>query len=204
MNKIKYNLTLDKNENKTITTNNDIIKKNINNNYFNNLNNSAKLVSNGIAKKFKTFLHKKKKISKSNKNHSSQKNLLSINILNHIKGEKYKTNNKFYRTLKSKNSSDINNNNNYKIVHLKNNKMTLLKSPTIKNKKINNLKKNNIGKENNINNNIGIKKKEEKKDNYLSSFSIKVNKTNLNKDKDKENNKNLKKNLNSNMKNNMK
>ena len=78
--------------------------------------------------------------------------------------------------------------------------MSLIQSPTIKNKKINNLKKNNIGKVNHINN-IGIKKKEEK--NYLSSFSIKLNKENINKDKVK-NNKNLKTIVNSNMNNNIK
>ena len=194
---IKDTLTPDINKIKNEKSN-TITNNNHNNKYLNGLNNSAKLVSND-KKKFKTFLKKtqSKTIPKNNENYGSHKNIFSINILNHIQeANKNKTKNTFYRISKTKNSSEINNINSHKKVQLKHNKMSLIKTPTIKNKKINFFKKNS----NNKRNNIGIKRKEEKKKSYISSFSIKVNKTYFNKDKDKKS-KNLKKTLTTNIKN---
>ena len=197
-------LTPDKDHQQKFQNKNYIIKKNKNNNYFNNLNNSAKFVPNGIKQKFKTFLIKKNNHKvKMNHNHSSQKNILSINILNRIQEvKKNKTKNNFYKTSKIKNSSEINSNTNNinitKSTQIKNNKINLIKTPVTKTKKMEIFKKNNTNRK--FNTFKGINKKEDIRNNYKSSFSIKVNKTYFNKDK-KDKSKNLKKTLTKNMNN---
>ena len=76
----------------------------------------------------------------------------------------------------------------------------LYKTPVLKNRKTH-IFKNHINKKLNIDNEAN-KSKENMMENYLSSFSIKVNKTTLNKDKEnKIKNKNLKKTWNKNLKN---
>ena len=159
-------------------TNNQIIKKPKNSNFFNKLNNSAKIVSNGIKRKFKTFLIKKKSKSNRGKNIHSQKNALSINIINRLQEvKKSKTKNYFYKATKKKNSNSINN--------VKN----LVKTLKEKNQKIEFFKKNNTNRKLNNLKEVIINKREELKNKYVSSFSIKVNRTYLNKDSEKKNNK---------------
>ena len=131
---------------------------------------------------------KNKNKSKNEINHNSQKDLLSMNILHRIKEVKEnKKENDFYRTVKLKHSIKNNGNN--------------LKTPVVKNKKMNYIK-NRLNKRIKNDNSIGIgnRTKEEMMHNYMSSFSIKVNKTNYNKEKT-DKNKNLKKTWTKNMKN---
>ena len=179
---INKNLTPDKNLRSKFKTKNHIIKKNRNNKNFSSSNNSAKNISYGIKRKFKTFLVKNKNKSKYRQSHSSKKNTLSINILNRIQEvKKNKIENNFYKTSKTKNLSDINNlKNQNNLNNLKNkyNIINLAKTPSTKTKKIEFFKKNNTNKKIKENNN-----KEKSKNNYMSSFSIKVNRTYFNKDK---------------------
>ena len=184
-----YN-TSNKKQHKKFKTKNHI-SKNMNKIF---LNNSAKLISDGPEKKYKSFLTKNKNKINNEYNHNSQKNLLSVDILNRIQAVKQnKTKNDFYRTLKVKNSSKNNNSTN------SNNKKKIQKTPIVKNKK-NIFFKNRISKR--LKNGNGNKTKDEAKHNYMSSFSIKVNKTTYNKDKEIIcKNKNLKKTWSKNMKN---
>ena len=148
------------------------------------LNNSAKFSNENLDKKYKTVIIKNKNRFKNEACHNSQKNLLSINILNRIKEVKEnKTKNDFYRTAKLKNSIKNNSNN--------------IKTPVLKDKKMNYFK-NRVNKK--LKNDKGNKTKEDMMQNYMSSFSIKVNKTNYNKEKINKN-KNLKKTWTKNMKN---
>ena len=171
-----------------------------NNHLFNTLNRSTKFASNGFKRKFKTFLVKKKKRRKikTDQNHNSQKNLLSINILNRIKeAKKNRTKNNFYKTGLIQNSSEINTNtiNLTKSTQFKNNTINLTKTPLKKTSKLNFFKKNNTSQKFNIYKSTN--KKEDSTKNYMSSFTIKVNKNIFNKDK----NKNLKKTLSKNTNN---
>jgi hypothetical protein len=171
-----------------------------NNHLFNTLNSSIKFASNGFKRKFKTFLVKKKKRRKikTDQNHNSQKNLLSINILNRIKeAKKNRTKNNFYKTGLLQSSSEINTNtiNLTKSTQFKNNTINLTKTPLKKTSKLAFFKKNNTSQKFNIYKSTN--KKEDSTKNYMSSFTIKVNKNILNKDK----NKNLKKTLSKNTNN---
>ena len=178
------NLTPEKKEQYKFETKNNISK----NNKKLHLNNSAKFSNDILGKKYKSFMTKNKNKSKNEINHNSQKDLLSMNILHRIKEVKEnKTQNDFYRTVKLKHSIKNNGNN--------------LKTPVVKNKKMNYIK-NRLNKRIKNDNSIGIgnRTKEEMMHNYMSSFSIKVNKTNYNKEKT-DKNKNLKKTWTKNMKN---
>ena len=209
MNKYKSNLTPDKKEQKKYKAKNYIKKNNkFNvNNYINNLNNSAKIISTDGQNRFKTFLIKikNKPKHKSTKSHSSQEEIISLNILSKMQEvKKNNTNNNFYKTLNKKISIESNNNIDVaKSIQVKNNinnnriinKGYLIKTPVIKDRKIEFFKKNNTNRK--INNFRQIKSKEDIKQKYMSSFSIKVNKTSFNKEK----NQNLKKTLTKNIKN---
>ena len=192
MQKIADNLTSNRKGRQTFRTKNNITK----NNYLMRLNNSAKFTRGAPHKNYKSFLIKNKiKLKKEFNNHSSEKNLLSTNILDRIKEVKQNKND-FYTTLKVKNSTKSYNTNN----NTKSNK--IIKTPILKSRKTN-IFKNRINKKLK-NDKSGNKTKEELNHNYMSSFSIKVNKTiNNNKDKGKEKiykNKNLKKTWTKNMK----
>ena len=185
---------------------NSVIRKSKNDGTLNNLNSSAKFNTNGIKQKFKTFLVKKKTHHKVRIKHNniSQKNLLSINILKRIQEVKRnKTKSNFYKISQIQNSSEANNNNINltKSTQFKNNKINLVKTPLTKTNKIEFFKKNITSKK--INPYRGTSKKEETTKNYISSFSIKVNKNIYNKDNKgkKDKNKNLKKSLTKNMNN---
>ena len=164
-----------------------------NNNHKMPLNNSVKYSSDKPDKKYKSFLIKSKNKLNNEIFHNSQKNLLSINLINRIQAVKQnKIKNNFYtlkvkHSTKSNNSNYINSSKNAKPSNCK-----TIKTPVLENRKTH-IFKNHINKKFNI----GIeanKSKENIKENYLSSFSIKVNKTSLNKDKEKKiKNKNLKK-----------
>ena len=193
MKKHKNIFSSDKKETKKFKTKNHIIK----NSDKLNLNKSAKLPSDGRTKKYKSFLIKNKKKFNNEYNYNSQKDILSINILNRIQAVKQNQEQyDFYRTLKVKNSKrsiNINNSNNSlsKTKYNKNHKT--IKTPVINNKKAN-FFKNHISKR--LNKISSNRTKEEMINNHTSSLSIKVNKTTYNKDKDKEKNvknKNLKK-----------
>jgi len=179
----------DQKETKKFKTKNHII----NNSDKLNLNKSAKLPSDGTAKRYKSFLIKNKKKFNNEYNYNSQKDILSINILNRIQTvkqnqEKYD----FYRTLKVKNSKrsiNVSNSNNSlsKTKYNKNHKT--IKTPIVNNKKAN-FFKNHISKR--LNKISSNRTKEEMMNNHISSFSIKVNKTTYNKEKDKDKEKNVK------------
>ena len=166
------------------------------NNKIMHLNKSVKSNSEYKEKKYKSFLMKNKNNLNNESNYNSQKNLLSINILHRIKEVKQnKSNNDFYRTIKAKNWEKINNINNSNSI-INSNKNILynnraIKTPIMKKKKTTYFK-NCINKR--IKDDIGSKTKEEMNQNYMSSFSIKVNKSTYNKDKEKiQKKKNLKK-----------
>ena len=182
------NYTSNKKQHKKFNTKNHISK-----NIF--LNTNAKFSSDCPDKKYKSFLTKNKNRNKLNNEciHNSQKNILSIDIINRIQAVKQnKTKNDFYRTIKVKNSANTINSHS---INLNNKKE---KTPVIKNKK-NPFFKNRINKR--IKNINGTKTKEDMQ-NYMSSFSIKVNKTTYNKENDKiSRNKNLKKTWSKNMNN---
>jgi hypothetical protein len=190
---IADNLSSNRKPSQKYSTKNNISK----NNYMMRLNNSANFARGDIHKNYKSLLIKNQnKLNKEFNNHSSEKNLLSINILHRIREAKQNKNN-FYRTLKIKNSGKSYNNNN-STNNAKNNK--IIKTPVLKSRKTN-IFKNRINKK--LKNENGNKIKEELNHNYMSSFSIKVNKTIYNKDKEKEKiykNKNLKKTWTKNMK----
>lgn len=210
----KKNLTPDKdNPKKSITK--KYIKKINHNNYIKNLNNSAKVISTEGKQRYKTFLLKNKYRRKSNNNnsnsknqdlnHNSQENIISINILNRIQEvKKSKTKNNFYKVSKKKNSIEVNNSNTTKSIHVKNResshnnkiigKGNIITTPVIKNKKIELFKKNSTNRK--LNNFKGYKPSEDLRPKYMSSFSIKVNRTYFKKDK----NHNLKKALSKNVK----
>ena len=172
----KNNLTPDKINHMNFRTKNLILKRIKNTNYF-NLNKSAKIVSNDIKKKFKTFLVKKNTKLNYRNNSNSQKNVLSINILSRIQEiKKNRTKNNFYKT-KKKNTNNI---------------INLVKTPGSKSNKIEFFKKNNTNRK--FKNSHSNKKNEESKNNYMSSFSIKVNRTYFNKNKDNKEDKNKDKN----------
>ena len=126
------------------------------------------------------MIKNKIKLKKEFDDHGSEKNLLSNNILDTIKEVKQNKNkNDFYRNLKVKNLTKSYNANN----KAKSNK--IIKTPILKSRKTNIFK--NIINKKLKNDNSGNKTKEELNHNYISSFSIKVNKTiNNNKDKGKE------------------
>lgn len=193
------------------------IKKVNHNNYIKNLNNSAKVISTEGKQRYKTFLLKSKyranhynnnnnsNSKNQDANHNSQENLISINILNRIQEvKKSKTKNNFYKTSKKKNSIEVNNSNTTKSIHVKNSasshnnkiirKGNTITTPIIKNKKIELFKKNNTNRK--LNNFKGFKPGEDLKSKYMSSFSIKVNRTYFKKDK----NQNLKKTISKNKK----
>ena len=210
----KKNLTPDKdNPKKSITK--KYIKKINHNNYIKNLNNSAKVISTEGKQRYKTFLLKNKYRRKNNNNnsnsknqdlnHNSQENIISINILNRIQEvKKSKTKNNFYKVSKKKNSIEVNNSNTTKSIHVKNResshnnkiigKGNIITTPVIKNKKIELFKKNSTNRK--LNNFKGYKPSEDLRPKYMSSFSIKVNRTYFKKDK----NQNLKKALSKNVK----
>jgi hypothetical protein len=213
VNNLKKNLTPDKEPKKSITK--KYIKKINHNNYIKNLNNSAKVISNEGKQRYKTFLLKNKYRTNNNNNnsnsknqdlnHNSQENLISMNILNRIQEvKKSKTKNNFYKKSKKKNSIDVNNSNTAKSLHVKNSasshnniiirKGNTITTPIIENKKIELFKKNNTNRK--LINFKGYKPGQDLRPKYMSSFSIKVNRTYLKKDK----NQNLKKTLSKNVK----
>ena len=146
------------------------------------LNKSAKCSNEETERKYKSVFIKNKNDLNNEPNHNSLKNLFSINILNRVREEKQNKNkNDFYhivkvkKPVKSNNKNDSNSNN--KNNDLYNNKN--IKSPLMRKKKTTYFKKGRL------NNDNGNKTKEEMDQNYMSSFSIKVNKSNNNKDKRK-------------------
>ena len=210
----KKNLTPDKDKPKKSITK-KYIKKINHTNYIKNLNNSAKVISTEGKQRYKTFLLKSKYRTNNNNNnsnnknhdlnHNSQENLISMNILNRIQEvKKSKTKNYFYKTSKKKNSIEVNNSNTTKSIHVKNSasshnnifikKGNTITTPVIKNKKIELFKKNNTNRK--LNNFKGYKPGEDLKPKYMSSFSIKVNRTSIKKEK----NQNMKKTLSKNIK----
>ena len=171
-----------------------------------NLNNSDKYAyaSCDSDKKFQSFLVKNSNTLNNEYNYNSQTNILSINILNRIQAVKQnRSNNDFYRTLKVKKSKNtIDNNSNNSLTKNYNKNHNTINTPVINNKKAI-FFKNHISKK--LNKVDVNKTKEDAMNNHMSSFSIKVNKTNYNKEKDKENekkgrNKNLKKTWTKNIK----
>ena len=197
INKNKFNaiFTPEKKKFKKFKTKNNISKRNYNNKIY--LNYSDKLSKYGSGKKIKSCLFKNNIKFNKDFNHNSEKNILSVNILNRIQAVKQnKTKNDFYKIkIKSCKSSYIDKSSNSlnKIKYRRNqnsnmdNKRSYINSPQFKNKN-RNFFKTHIGKK-------FIKDKEETSNNIISSFSIKVNKTHYS-NKDKENftkNKNLKK-----------
>ena len=155
-----------------------------------NINTSSKLASSGSEKDYRSYLKNNNNIEF---NYSSQKNLLSINILNRIQAIKQnKTKNDFYRNLKLKNSTKsfhANNSSKSKsISEIKSKKTKTYKTPIMNNKKTNCYKKHISKRLDKVN---LEKTKDEMMNIYMSSFSIKVNKTAYNKENNKS--KNLKK-----------
>ena len=155
-----------------------------------NINTSSKLASSGSEKDYRSYLKNNNNIEF---NYSSQKNLLSINILNKIQAIKQnKTKNDFYRNLKLKNSTKsfhANNSSKSKsISEIKSKKTKAYKTPIMNNKKTNCYKKHISKRLDKVN---LEKTKDEMMNIYMSSFSIKVNKTAYNKENNKS--KNLKK-----------
>ena len=155
-----------------------------------NINTSSKLASTGSEKDYRSYLKNNNNIEF---NYSSQKNLLSINILNKIQAIKQnKTKNDFYRNLKLKNSTKsfhANNSSKSKsISEIKSKKTKAYKTPIMNNKKTNCYKKHISKRLDKVN---LEKTKDEMMNIYMSSFSIKVNKTAYNKENNKS--KNLKK-----------
>ena len=166
------------------------------------LNNSSKFSSDKPEKKYKSFLVKNKNKINNEIFHNSQKNLLSINIINRIQSIKQnKIKNNFY-TLKVKHSTKSNNlNNAYNSNNMRFTNNKTIKTPILQNRKTH-IFKNKISKKLNIGNNEN-KSKEDMIQNCMSSFSIKVNKTTYKKDKGKkEKNKNFKKTWTKNLKKN--
>ena len=168
------------------------IKKNNNKIYENNEPKIAPNSPNNPNKKYKSFLTKKNNKKNNEFNSSSQKDIFSIDILKRIQAVKHnKTKTDFFRNLKHKKSQNslktfnssksTSKNKNIHIIH--DNKTT--RTPL--NNKIINFFNNHMNKQL-YNGNIN-KTKDEMNDNYLSSFSIKVNKTIYNKEKEKEKNK---------------
>ena len=215
INKHKTNLSSKTKHNKKFKTKNNMIKKNFNNKMHSN--NSARFSNGDEEKKYKSFLIKNKNKINTEFNHKSQKNILSNSIINRIQEvKKNKTKNDFYNTIKNKSSKsntididnnfinniiDKNNNINNKLKNNRNkrkrsesntidSKRYPLKTPDIKNKKTSFFKNHMSKKLKTINDN---KAKDDITNNYNSSFSIKVNKSNYNKDGIKNKNKNLKK-----------
>ena len=194
MKQFEENLSSNRKKRQKFRTKNYISKSN----NLMHLNNSAKL-TRAPHKNYKSFLIKNKiKLNKDFNNHSSEKNLLSINILHRIREVKQNKNKKdFYTTLKAKNSGKSYNTNN-SINNVKS--IKIIKTPVLKYRKTN-IFKNRINKK--IKNENGNKTKDELNHNYMSSFSIKVNKTNNNKEKEKiYKNNNLKKTWTKNIKKN--
>ena len=194
MNKFNDIFSPEKKKYKKFKTKNNISKRNYNNKIY--PNDSAKFLRCDSGRKNKNSLKKNKTKFNNDFNHNSQKNIFSMNIINRIQSLKQnKIKNDFYKIKNSStkyidNSSKSLNKINYK--RNQNNKLenkgSYINSPEISNKNRNFLKAQ-ISKK-------FIKEKEEITNNIISSFSIKVNKTNYN-NKDKENfskNKNLKKN----------
>ena len=152
MKQLADNLSSNRKQRQTYRTKNNISK----NNYLMRLNNSAKFARTSH-KNYKSFLIKNKnKLNNEFNNHSSEKNLLSMNILHRIREVKQNKNkNDFYTTLKVKNpakSYNINNSTN----NVKNNK--IIKTPVLKSRKTH-IFKNRINKK--IKNENGNKTKEE-------------------------------------------
>lgn len=207
----KKNLTPDKDKPKKSITK-KYIKKINHNNYIKNLNNSAKVISTEGKQRYKTFLLKNKYRTNNNNsnsknqdlNHNSQENLISINILNRIQEvKKSKTKNNFYKVSKKKNSIEVNNSNTIKSIHVKNRensynnkiigKGNIITTPVIKNKKIELFKKNSTNRK--LNNFKRYKPGEDLRPKYMSSFSIKVKRTDFKKDKNQNAKKTLSKNV---------
>jgi hypothetical protein len=190
------------------------------------LNNSVKLSSIlPPNKRYKSFSTKNKnKINEETYerqlSHNSQKNIRSINILERIQELKQnKTKNDFYRTLRPKskskskkdkmnahnantNNNTININNSVKDMKLNRNKKIIkgsfIKTPDVKNKK-NSFYKSHLSRRSS--NGHENKTKEENKYNCMSSLSIKVNKTQYNKEKEKDKEKTKNKDKNNKNKN---
>ena len=187
MNKKNIILKSSKKRNKKYKTKNHITKSNNKT----NINTNWKLASSGSEKDYRSYL---KKNNNTEFNYSSQKSLLSISILNRIQALKQnKTKNDFYRNLKLKNSTKsfhANNSSKSKsISEIKNSKKAkTYKTPIMNNKKTNCYKKHISKKLEKVN---LEKTKDEMMNTYMSSFSIKVNKTTYNKENSKS--KNLKK-----------
>jgi hypothetical protein len=193
INKIKNNMLSDEALHSKFKSKNNFINKKKNDDY-NSLNNSAKIIS-GIKRKFKSFLVKIKNSSNFRQNNSSHKKSLSIHILKRIQeANKHRTKNNFYRTSKTNTLYD--DSNNIIITKSKNRTINFVKTPATKNKKMKYFKKNNTNRKNVKE----IIKKDETQKNYMSSFSIKVNRTYFNKDKeekeDKDKSEIKKKNMN--------
>ena len=171
------------NKNKNYSSNNsktNIFQKNkYSSSNFNSLNNSSKNFSTKIKKQFKSVLIKNSVKAKISKNLSSQKNILSINIFNHMqKIIKNKLKNDFLKISKTKYGSEMNINMKDSSKNSKSkNKMNLLKTPLYKNKKIDIYKKSNTSRKINSNFKI-INDKSEVNNICASSFYIKVNRTN--------------------------
>ena len=182
--KIKINSKDNQSRFKSNNTINNILKNNkYTSKYFSSLNNSSKKISNKIKKQFKSFLIKNRAKAQNSLNHSSQKNILFVDIFNRMKKiKKNKLNSNFSLSSKTKNFSEINiNMKDSKNIKLSN-KMNLLKTPSFKNNKIEIYKKSNTNRK--LNNFKDIKS--ENDNIYPSSFFIKVNRTNrgfYNKDK---------------------
>ena len=193
INKIKNNILSDEALHSKFKSKNNFINKKKNDDY-NSLNNSAKIIE-GIKRKFKSFLVKIKNSSNFRQNNSSHKKSLSIHILKRIQeANKYRTKNNFYRISKTNTLYD--DTNNIIITKSKNKTINFVKTPATKNKKMKYFKKNNTNRKNVKE----IIKKDEAQKNYMSSFSIKVNRTYFNKDKeekeDKDKSEIKKKNMN--------
>jgi hypothetical protein len=172
---------------------------------------NSRLTNCDSDKKYQSFLVKTKNKVNEAFNRNSQKELYPFNFINKLQTIKQnKTNNDFYHTLKMRSSKFINMDSSSNSINKNNrnsSKMTYNGSytttPNDKNKK-NNFLKNQLCKRFNMNNINRNKKNDEISNNYLSSFSIKVNKTNYNKNEERKSqskSKNLKKIWTKNMKN---
>jgi hypothetical protein len=167
-----------------------------------NSKNDSKIIKNSPGKKYKSFITKKINKKNGRINSNSHSDLFSFDILNKIHAVKHnKTKNDFYKNVKNKKSNNcLNTNKSSRSTSQKKNNHDNKTTRTPLNTKIIHFFNKHISKQSNdscIN-----RTKDDLNDNFLSSFSIKVNKTIYNKEKDKEwsNNKNLKKTWSKNMK----
>ena len=169
-----------------------------------NSKNNSKIFQNSPDKKYKSFITKKINRKNGRFNSNSHSDLFSFDILNKIHAVKHnKTKNDFYKNVKNKKSKNcFNTNNSSRSTSQKKNNHDNKTTTTPLNNKIIHFFNKHISRPSN--DACTNRTKDDLSDNFLSSFSIKVNKTIYNKEKDKDkewsNNKNLKKTWSKNMK----